>query len=82
MENLLNGYFYYSYFTLNFSNRYFSEFLFLVGDRKISKMYQRKLKSGDRLWALEITNWKLRLYGKEFCVRQILQLSVLPCVTS
>ena len=35
---------------------YFLEFLFLVGDRKMNKIYQRKLKSGDRLWALEITN--------------------------
>ena len=35
---------------------YFLEFLFLVGDRKINRIYQRKLKSGDRLWALEITN--------------------------
>ena len=32
-----------------FSKRYFSELLFLVGDRKINKIYQRKLKPGDRL---------------------------------
>ena len=50
MENLLNSYFYYNYFTPNFSNRYFSKLLYLVGDRKINKMYQRKLKSGDGLW--------------------------------
>ena len=43
-------FFYYNYFTPNFSNQYFSELLFLVGDRKIRKIYQRKLKSGDRLW--------------------------------
>ena len=53
IENLLNGY--YNYFTLNFSKRYFSELLFLVGDRKINKIYQLKLKPGDRLWVLEIT---------------------------
>ena len=47
----------------------------MVGDRKINKIYQRKLKSGDRLWALDITNWKLRLYGKLFYIRQTLQLS-------
>ena len=75
MENLLNGYFYYNYFTQNFSNQYFSELLFLVGDRKVNKIYQRKLKSGNRLWALGITFWKLRLYGKLFCLRQTLQLS-------
>ena len=62
LENLLNGYFYYNYFTSNLSNRYFSEVLFLVSDRIINKVYQRKLKSGNRLWKLEITHWKLRLY--------------------
>ena len=56
MENLLNGYFYYSYFTPNFLNKYFSEFIFLVGGRKINKIYQQKLKLEDRLWPLEITN--------------------------
>ena len=30
--------FYYNYFTPNFSNQYFSELLFLVGDRKIRKI--------------------------------------------
>ena len=30
------------------------ELLFVAGDRKINKIYQRKLKLGDRLWALEI----------------------------
>ena len=58
-----------------FSNRYFFELLFLVGDRKINKIYQRKLKFGNRLRALQVTHWKLRLYGKSFCIRQNLQLS-------
>ena len=76
MENLLSGHFFYNYFTPNFSHRYFSELLFLVGDGKINKIHQQKLKSGDRLWALEITNWKLRFYGKLFCIRQTFQLSL------
>ena len=75
MKNLLNGYYCYSYFTPNFLNQYFSELLFLVGERKINKIYQRKLKPSDRLWALEITHWKLRLCGKLFCIRQTSQLS-------
>ena len=75
MENLLNGYFYYNYFTPNFSNWYFSELLFLVGGRKINKIYQQKFKSGDRLWALEITLWKLRLYVKLFCTGKTLPLA-------
>ena len=72
MEHLLNSCFYYNYFTPIFSNLYFLELLFLVGDRKINKIYQSKLKSADRLWA----------YCKLFCIRQILQLSQLDCVTS
>ena len=51
MEHLLNSCFYYNYFTPIFSNLYFLELLFLVGDRKINKIYQSKLKSADRLWA-------------------------------
>ena len=58
MENLLNGYFYYSYFTPKFLKIYFSELLFLAGDRKLNKIYQRKLKAGDRLWTLEIAHSK------------------------
>ena len=54
MENLLNGYFYYSSFISNFLNRNFQELLFVAGERKINKIYQRKLKLGDRFWALEI----------------------------
>ena len=54
----------------SFSKRYFSELPFLVGDRNLNKIYQQKLKYGDRLWALEIIHWKLRLYGKLFCMRQ------------
>ena len=46
----------------------------LSGDRKINKIYQPKLKSGNELWALEIIHYKLRLYGKLFCIRQTLQL--------
>ena len=46
-------YFCYNYFTPIFSNRYFSELLFLIGDRKINKIYQRKSKSDNRLWPLE-----------------------------
>ena len=49
-----------------FPERLFSEPKFY---RKINKIYQRKLKSGDRLWAVKITLWKLRLYRKLFCIR-------------
>ena len=35
-----------------FFEQIFSQLLILVGDKKISKIYQRKLKSGDRSWAL------------------------------
>ena len=35
--------------------------LFLVGDRRINKTYQPKLKSVDRFWVLGITYWKLSL---------------------
>ena len=38
MKNLPNGYFYYLYFTP----------IFLAADRKINKIYQQKLKPGDR----------------------------------
>ena len=69
------------YFKPNFSNRHFSELLFLAGDRKINKIYQRKLKSGDKLWALEITNWKFRLYGKLLCIKQTSQLSQFYCLS-
>ena len=75
MENLPNGYFYYSYFTPSFLNRYFSELLLLAGDKKINKNYRQKLKPEVRLWALEITHWKLHLYGQLFCIRQTSQLS-------
>ena len=51
------------------------ELLFLVGDRKINKIYHRKLKSGDRVWTLEIIHWKLSIYGKFLCIRQTLQIS-------
>ena len=59
MENLLNGYFYYSSFISNFLNRYFQELLFVAGKKKINKIYQRKLKLADRLWVLKIANLKL-----------------------
>ena len=74
MENLLISFFKLNYFIPNFSNQYFSKFLFLVGDRKINKIYQRKIKSDDKLWALKITHGELRLYEKLFCTRQTLQL--------
>ena len=48
---------------------------FLSEDRKINKIYQQKLKSDIRLWALEISYWKLRLYSKLFCLIQTLHLS-------
>ena len=54
MENLLDGYFYYSSFVSNFLNRYFQELLLVAGERKINKVYQQKLKLDDRLWALQI----------------------------
>ena len=74
LQNLLNGCFYYYYFTPNFLNWYFFELLFLVGDRKIIKIYQWKLKSGDWLWVLETAFWKLCFYGKLFSIRQNLKL--------
>ena len=46
MENLQNGYFYYSYFIPNFWNRYFS--VLLTGDRKINKIYQRRTCFTDK----------------------------------
>ena len=49
--------------------------LFVAGERKINKIYKRKLKLGDRLWALEIAYWKLCLYGQLFCIRQTSQFS-------
>ena len=82
MQNLLNSYFYYNSFTQNFLNGFFSELLFLAGDRKVNKIYQRKLKPGDRLWGLETDYWKLCFYGQLMYIRQTSQLSVLPCVTS
>ena len=66
---------YCNYSAPHYSNWKFLELLFLVGDRKIDKIYQRKLKSGNRLLALEITHWKLSVYGKLFSIRQTLQLS-------
>ena len=45
MENVLNGYFYYSYFTPNFLNRSFSELLFLAGDRKLKQNLSTKIKA-------------------------------------
>ena len=40
--------------------------------KKKQTNYQRKLKLGDKLWALEIAYWKC-LYGQLFCIRQISQ---------
>ena len=74
-ENLLNGYFYYSSFISKFLNRYFQELLFVAGERKIKKMYQRKLKLADRLWALEIAYLKLCLCRQLFYIRQTSQFS-------
>ena len=75
VKNLVNGYFYCNYFTPNFSNRYFSELFFLVGHKKINKIYH------ERLSALEIIHWRLRLYGNLFCIGQTLQLSQFYHVT-
>ena len=72
---LLNAYFYYSFLTSNFWNRYFSEFLFVASERKENNIYQRKLKPGDRSWALEIAYWKVFLHGQLFCIRQNSQFS-------
>ena len=58
MENLLND------FTPKFSTHFFSELLFLVGERKINKIYQRKSKSADRLWVLAIIHWIFCLHEK------------------
>ena len=82
MENLLDGYFYYSSFISNFLNRYFQELLFVAGKRKNSKIYQRKLKLADRLWALEIAYLKLCLCGQLFCIRQTSKFSRFCRVTS
>ena len=76
MENLLDGCFHYNYFTPNFLSGFFSELVFLVGDKKkFNKIYQRKLKPGDRLWVLNITHWKLSLYRKLFWRQQTSQFS-------
>ena len=56
-------------------NRYFQELLFVAGERKIKKMYQRKLKLADRLWALEIAYLKLCLCRQLFYIRQTSQFS-------
>ena len=80
MENLLNGYFYYSSFISNFLNRYFWELLFVAGERKINKIYERKLKLGDRLWALEI--WKLSLQAIILHKTDFGIFTVLPYATS
>ena len=79
MENLLNGYFYYNYFTPKFSNWYFSELLFLVSDKKINKIYQREWMW---LWTLEITLWKLRLRKIILHKTDFAPFTVLPRVTS
>ena len=75
MKKLLRGYFYHSSFISKFLTRSFWELLFVTGERKINKIYKRKLKLGDRLWALEIAYWKLCLYGQLFCIRQTSQFS-------
>ena len=80
MENLLSGYFYYSSFISNFLNRYFWELLFLAGERKINKIYERKLKLGDRLWALQI--WKLSLQAIILHKTDFGIFTVSPCATS
>ena len=36
-------------------------------------MYQRKLKSGDKLWALEITHWKIILKKADLAALTVLQ---------
>ena len=63
-------------------NRYFEEILFVAGERKTNKIYQRKLKLGDRLWSinclLEIISLRAIILRKtDFAI-----LTVLPCVTS
>ena len=75
MENLLNGYFYYSSFISDFLSKYFQELLFLAGERKINKIYQRKLKLADKLWSLEIAYLKLCICRQLFCIRQTSQFS-------
>ena len=75
MENLLNGYFYYSSFISDFLSKYFQELLFVAGERKIYKIYQRKLKLADKLWALEIAYLKLCICRQLFCIRQTSQFS-------
>ena len=75
VENLLNGYFYYSSFISDFLSKYFQELLFVAGERKIYKIYQRKLKLADKLWALEIAYLKLCICRQLFCIRQTSQFS-------
>ena len=55
MEKLPNSYFYNNCFKPNFLDGCFSELLFLAADRTINKIDQRKLKSGHRQYALEMT---------------------------
>ena len=82
MENLLNGYFYYSSFISIFLNRYFQELLFVASEKKINKIYQRKLKLADRLWALKIAYLKLSLPAIILHKTDFAIFTVLPCVTS
>lgn len=48
IENLRNGYFFHSYFKPNYRNHFSDFFFFFAADRKINKIYKRKLKFGDR----------------------------------
>ena len=60
---------------IRFFEQIFSELLFVAGERKIYKIYQRKLKLGDKLWALEIAYLKLCICRQLFCIRQTSQFS-------
>ena len=46
-----------------------------ISGQKNHQNISTKIKSGDRLWVLETTLWKLCFYGKLFCIRQNLKLS-------
>ena len=81
MENLLNSYFNYSSFISNFLNRCFQELLFVAGERKVNKIYQRKLKlvgARNCLFMFKVRSLPaIILHKTDFAI-----FTALPCVTS
>ena len=76
MENLRNSLLLLQFLYTKFFEQIFLRTPTVAGERKINKIYLRKLKLGDRLSALEIAYWKLCLYGQLFRIRQTSQFSL------